>query len=103
MLQKTILTSICLLLLIGLSSQAQATGDSTKIGISVLIKASQQCDYDYSLENLSNSNNNYSRSSSCYVGSFKLQQQLDQVAYSTSKVLNTQIDGKRYRVFMTVQ
>lgn len=80
------------------SLEAYAASDSATIGIGVSIKASSQCDYNYSLERHANISS-YSRASTCDIHSFTLQQHLEQVAYTA----NIQSDEQRYRMFMTVE
>lgn len=100
---RTILNCWIISVLITLPLMVHAADDSTSIGISVVIKASQQCDYNYSIENSSDMNTRNIQYSTCDVETSKLQHHLNQVAYSNLKTSTMQIDTDLYRVSMTVQ
>lgn len=51
MISKVLLSSLVLAMMTCLSTSAFSATNSTKIGISVVIKATERCDFSYSLNN----------------------------------------------------
>lgn len=91
-------------MLVCLPFTVYAASDSTSIGLSVVIKAKQSCDYSYALENNANmSDSRNTHFSTCDINASRLQLQANQIAIAEFKTTQTEIDGKRLRVFMTVQ
>ncbi len=104
MLKKTIFASGVLVMLICLPFTVQAASDSARIGISVVIKAKQACDYSYAMEtNVNMSDSRSTGISACDISVAKLQQQANQIASSSFTTTQSQLDEKRLRIFMTVQ
>jgi len=74
-----------------------AASDTTQIKIGVVIKASSQCDYNYSSEDNSSNFNRYSLNTSCQMNDKMIQQQL------VSAIKTDNVENQHYRVMMTVQ
>ena len=103
MLKKTIFASGVLAMLICLPFTLHAASDSTSIGISVVIKSKQACDYSYAME--TNAQVRDLRNigfSVCDISAAKLQQQANQIASSSFTTTQSQLDEKRLRIFIAV-
>jgi len=95
---KYFLALVSLLMTTSLTSfGAYAAGDKTQIKIGVVIKASSQCDYNYSLEENDSYTVPYSLNSKCKTNNHSIKKDL------LSTVTKSIQDGQRYRVMMTVQ
>lgn len=104
MLQKKVLNSVILAMLMRLSFIAHANRDSTRIGISVEIKAKQACTYSYVTEiSVNLSNPKHTRFSNCDISAVKLQELANQIVNAKFRTTPSQRDDNRLRVFMTVQ
>jgi len=99
MLKRLLFILLNLQLLMTFTGQAFAASETSIIKIGVVIKAKQQCNFNYSLENSFNSHNFYTNAASCEMKNHTLKQHLTNQAYANTIVQ----EGNRYRVFMTVQ
>lgn len=90
-----------ILMFVALSSfSAYAATASTKIGISITVKASLQCDYNISsFDNIETKNNTHT--SNCDLNETSLYEKVNEVAY-VDHTENGMTQDK-YRVVMTVQ
>jgi len=103
MLKKTIFASGVLAMLICLPFTVHAASDSTSIGISVVIKSKQTCDYSYAMEtNAQVRDLRNTGFSVCDISAAKLQQQANQIASSSFTTTQSQLDEKRLRIFIAV-
>lgn len=104
MLQKKLLNSVILTMLMCLSFTAHANRDSARIGISVEIKSKQACDYSYFAKSSVNSDSpKYLSFSHCEITTIKLQEQVNRIVNAEYRTTTSDRDANRFRVFMTVQ
>jgi len=105
MLIQKFFTNLALTILICLPLGVQANSDITRIGISVVIKGDQNCDYSYALENkidLRTIEQNHFFN--CDINDAKLQQQANLItAASNTTNNNIRINDQNFRIFKTVQ
>ena len=93
--------SIAITYCLPLNAAANAT-DSTRIGISVVVKETQNCQFQY--VPLNNSQSVQTQFSNCEFKSKELQQSADQVALQIDqKLILNELNEKQLRVVMTSQ
>lgn len=100
MFQKILLIDLTLVLLIGFPLKSFATGDSTKIGISVFIKVKQRCNYTLDqFHPISTTDINETALLDCDMNNGKLQQYAEQ----TNSLVSTSSNSDNHlRVYMVV-
>ena len=101
MAQKLITTfSLAIMFCLPLNVFASSS-DSTNIGISVVVKATQNCHFEFLPINYPHPNQ--AHYSNCEFESKKLQQRTDQTVFLSSKTESIVFEEKQVRVVMTTQ
>ena len=95
---------VLFLILISLPVTSLANSATTRIGISVKIKAKQECGFTYTVEkDITKDRAEHTRLYDCGIKAINLQQKANLVATLVFKISKTENNNNRLRVFKTVQ